>query len=99
MWGKGAFGQIPSICVMLNTCFVFGLWNPSMCRVVALEGPEYRQHRAYSVIIVDTRNCIRRCLGGQSIFEQDRVCVVLSQNHSANWLGLNPAGLTMWEEH
>ena len=65
-----------------------------MCRVVVLEGPECWQHRAYSVIIVDTRNCIRRSLRRQSVLEQDRVCMVLDQNSSAVWLGLNPAGLT-----
>ena len=25
--------------------------------------------------------------------------MVLDQNSSANWLGLNPAGLTKWENH
>jgi len=44
-----------------------------MCRVVVLKGPECWQHRAYSVIIVDTRSCIRRCLRRQSILEWDRV--------------------------
>ena len=69
-----------------------------MCRVVVLEGPECRQHRAYSVILVDTESCIRRCLRRQSILKQERVCMVLNQNSSACQLGLNPAGLTQWEK-
>ena len=69
-----------------------------MCRVVVLEGPaECWQHRAYSVIIVDMKNCIRRCLRRQSILEWGRV-VILNQNSSADRLGLNPAGLTKWEK-
>ena len=84
---------------MSSTYFVLGLWNPLMCRVVVLEGPECWQHRAYSVIIVDTRNCIRRCLRRQGILEWGRVCVILNQNSSADQLGLNPAGLTKWEKH
>ena len=76
-----------------------GLRNPLKCQVVVLEGPECWQHRAYSVIIVDTRNCIRRCLRRQSVLEQDRVCMVLDQNSSADRIGLNPAGLTKWEKH
>ena len=70
-----------------------------MCRVVVLEGPECWQHRAYSVIVVDTRNYIFKCLRRQSVLEQDRVCMVLDQNSSADQLGLNPAGLTKWEKH
>ena len=70
-----------------------------MCRVVVLEGPDCRQHRTHSVIIVDTENCISRCHGRQSILEKDRFCMVLNQNSSADRLGLNPAGLTKWEKH
>ena len=70
-----------------------------MWRVIVLEGPECRQHRAHSVIIVDTRNCLRRSLRRQSVLEQDRVCMVLDQNSSADRLGLNPAGLTKWKKH
>ena len=77
---------------------MLGLWNPLMCRVVVLDGPECWQHRAYSVIIVDTRNYIRRCLRKQSILKWGRV-VILNQNSSADRLGLNPAGLTKWENH
>ena len=40
---------------MLSTHFVFGLWNPWVCRVVVLEDPECRQHRAHSIMVVDTR--------------------------------------------
>ena len=68
-----------------------------MCRVVVLEGPECRQHRAHSVIIVDTMHCIRGCLGRHSILESNRVCMVLNHNHSDDRLGLNPARLTKWE--
>jgi len=82
-----------NICVMSSTLMV-GLFNPVMCRVIVLEDPECWQHRADSVIIVDTRNCIRRCLRRQSVLEQDRVCMVLYQNSTADRLGLNPAGLT-----
>ena len=78
---------------------MLGLWNPLMCRVVVLENPEFWQHRAYSVIIVDTRNCIRRCLRRQGILEWGRVCVILNQNSSVDRLGLNPVGLTKWEKH
>ena len=67
MWAKSIFEQILNICEMLSTRFVFGLWNPLMCRVVVLEGPECRQHRAHSVIIVDTMNCIRGCLNRQGL--------------------------------
>ena len=71
-----------------------------MCRVDVLEGPECWQHRAYLVVIVDTKSCIRRCLRRQSILEWGRVvCVILNQNSSADRLGLNPAGLTKWEKH
>ena len=42
-----------------------GLWNPLVCRVVVLEGPECWQHHAYLVIIVDMRNCIVGALGGK----------------------------------
>ena len=63
------------------------------------ENPEFWQHRAYSVIIVDTRNCIRKCLRRQSILEWGRVCMILNQNSSADRLGLNPAGLTKWKKH
>ena len=76
-----------------------GLWNPLVCRVVVLEGPECWQHRAYSVIIVDTRNCIRRCLRRQGILDWGRVCVILNQNSSADRLELNPTGLTKREKH
>ena len=62
MRAGGTFEQILNICVMSSTYFMLGLWNPLMCRVVVLEGPECRQHRAHLVIIVDTRNCIRKCL-------------------------------------
>ena len=82
-----------NICIMSSTLMV-GLFNPVMCRVIVLEDPECWQHHAYSVIIVDTRNCIRRSLRRQSVLEQDRVCMVLDQNSSADRLGLNPAGLT-----
>ena len=68
-----------------------------MCRVVVLEGPECRKHRAHSVIIVDTMHCVRGCLRRQNILESNRVCMVLNHNHSADWLGLNSAGLTKWE--
>ena len=70
MWARSTVGQILNI---LSTCYVVGLWNPLVCRVVVLEGPECWQHRAYSVIIVDTRNCIRRYLRRQSILEWGRV--------------------------
>ena len=65
-----------------------------MCRVDVLEGPECWQHRAYSVIIVDMRSCIRMCLRRQGILEWGRVYVILNQNSSADRLGLNPARLT-----
>ena len=68
-----------------------------MCRVVELVGPECRQHWAHSVIIVDTMYCIRGCLRRQHILESNRVYMVLNHNHSADRLGLNPAGLTKWE--
>ena len=74
-----------------------GLWNPLLYRVVVLVGPECRQHRAHSIIIVDTMYCIRGCLRRQHILELNRVCMVLNHNHSADRLGLNPAGLTKWE--
>ena len=70
-----------------------------MCRVVVLESPECWKHRAYSVIIVDIRDCIRKCLKRQSILEQDRVYVVLNQNSSVDRLGLNPTGLTKWGKY
>ena len=57
------------------------------------------RHRANSVIIVDTMNCIRRCLRRQGILEWGRVCVILNQNSSVDRLGLNPVGLTKWEKH
>ena len=91
MWAGSTFGQILNI---LSTCYVVGLWNPLVCRVVVLEGSECWQHRAYSVTIVDTRICIHRCLIRQGILEWGRVCVILNQNSSADRLGLNPAGLT-----
>ena len=97
MWAKSIFEQILNICEMLSTRFVFGLWNPLVCRVVVLESPECRQHRAHSVIIVDMMHCIRRCLRRQHILESNRVCMFLNHNHSADRLGLNPAGLTKWE--
>ena len=80
-----------NICVMSSTLMV-ELFNPVMCRVIVLEDPECWQHRAYSVIIVDMRNCIRRCLRRQSVLEQDRVCMVFYLNSIADRLGLNPAG-------
>ena len=76
-----------------------GLWNLLGYRVVVLEGPECWQHRAYSVIIVDTKNCIRRCLRRQGILEWGRVCVILNQNSIVDRLGLNPVGLTKREKH
>ena len=68
-----------------------------MCRVVVLEGPECWQHRAYSVIIVDTRNS--STLGGKVFSNGIEFYVILNQNSSADRLGLNPAGLTKWEKH
>ena len=70
-----------------------------MYLVVVFEFPECWQHHAYLVIIVDTRNCIRRCLRRQSVLEQDRVCMVFYQNSIADRLGLNLVGLTKWEKH
>ena len=90
--------QMLNICVMSSTLMV-GLFYPVMCRVNVHEDPECWQHRAYSVIIVDTRSCIRRCLRRQSVLEWGRVCTILNQNSSADRLGLNPAGLTKWEKH
>ena len=55
MWARSIFEQILNICVMLSTHFIFGLWNPLVCRVVVLEDPECRQHQAHSVMVVDTR--------------------------------------------
>ena len=78
---------------------MLGLWNPLMCRVVVLESPEFWQHHAYTVLIVDTKSCIHGYLRRQSILEWGRVCMVLNQNSSADRLGLNPAGLTKWEKH
>ena len=66
---ESTFEQILNICIMLSTYFVLGLWNPLMYRVVVLESPECWKHRAYSVIIVDIRDCIRKCLKRQSILE------------------------------
>ena len=68
-----------------------------MCRVVILMGPECRQHRAHSVIIVDTIHCICGCLRMQNILESNRVCMFLNHTYSADRLELNPAGLTKWE--
>ena len=65
--GQKYFEQMLDICVMLSTRVVFGLWNPLMCRVVVLEGPECRQHRAHSVIKADTGNCIPECLNRQGL--------------------------------
>ena len=45
MWDRSTFEQILNIYEMLSTRFVFGLWNPLVCRVVVLENPECRQHR------------------------------------------------------
>ena len=55
MWAGSTVEQILDICVMLSTHFVFGLWNPWVCRVVVLEDPECRQHQAHSDMVVDTR--------------------------------------------
>ena len=64
-----------------------------MCRVIVLVGPECRQRRTHSVIKVDTMYCIRGCLRRQHILESNRVFMVLNHNHSADQLGLNPAGI------
>ena len=52
-----------NICEMLSTRFVFGLWNPLVCRVVVLKNPDVGSIEAHSVITVDTMDCIRGCLG------------------------------------
>jgi len=86
--------QMLNICVMSSTYFVLGLRNPLMCRVVVPEDPVCRRYHGHSVMIVGTLNCTSISLGGRSILEYDRVWVVLNQNRGADWLGLNPAGLT-----
>ena len=93
MWAGSTVEQMLNNCCNVKYLLV-GLWNPLMCRVVVLEFPECWQHRAYSVIIVDTRDCIRRCLRRQSILEWGRVYMILNQNSSDDQLGLNPVGLT-----
>ena len=66
--GQEYFGiNIRYLCNVKYT--LLGLWNPLMCRVVVLEDSECRQHRAHSIIIVDTIDCIRECLRRQSILE------------------------------
>ena len=44
---------------------MLGLCNPLMCRVVVLENPKFWQQRAYSVLVIDTKNCIYSALGGK----------------------------------
>ena len=48
---------------------MLGLYNPLVCRAIVLESHEFWQHRAYSIVIVDMKNCIRMCLKRQSILE------------------------------
>ena len=89
-----------NICVMFKYLFCVRIAKSfDVSSNYTRKNPEFWQHRAYSVLIVDTKNCIHGCVRRQSILEYDRVCMVLNQNSSADWLGLNPAGLTRWEKH
>ena len=58
-----------NICVISSTCFVVGLCNPLMCRVIILERHEFWQHCADSIVKMDMKSCILRCLKRHSILE------------------------------
>ena len=100
MRATSTFEQMLNICVMFKYLFSDRIVETfDVSSSCTRKNPEFWQHRAYSVLIVDTRNCIRRCLRRQGILDWGRVCVILNQNSSADRLGLNPAGLTKWEKH
>ena len=69
VWASSTLEQMSNICVMSSTCFMVGLCYPLICRVIILEKYEFWQHRAYSIMIVDTKSCIHRCLRRQSTLD------------------------------
>ena len=96
--GHKYFEQMFNICVMSSTCFIVGLGNPLMCRVIVLERYEFWWHRAYLILVVDTKSSIISALRGK-VFSKRVEVYGSNQNSSADRLGLNPIGLTKWEEH
>ena len=69
-----ALDKYLNICVMFKYLFCVRIVESfDVSCSCTRENPEFWQHRAYLVIIVDTRNCIRRCLRRQSFLEWGRV--------------------------
>ena len=51
----------------------FNLYDLAICQVVILKRYEFWRHRACSILEVDTKSCIHKCLKKQSILEESRV--------------------------
>ena len=70
MWAESIVGQILNICVMFKYLLCGRIVKSSdVSSSCTRKNPEFWQHRAYSALIVDTKNCIRRYLRRQSILE------------------------------
>ena len=67
MWDGSTVKQILDICC--NVKYSFSIWIMKSFDVSSscTRGSGCRQHRAHSVIKVDTGNCIRKCLNRQGL--------------------------------